>query len=292
MKIKIYSAVTIFSVAVAMLCNQQPVNSKIANAPPASAGNPTGNKTCNQSGCHTGSSVITATNQISIKMSETLGGLSGAPDISTASTYVPGTTYFMSLGINVNASAYGFQIIGQDNTDAQAGDFVATNTTNTQIMTESGTNKKYMGHKAAGTTKNWAFKWTAPATNVGPITFYATINQGNGNQDESGDVIYKTAITISPSTVGINEIAGVNNLRVFPNPISNEFGVTFQNETSRPMNIRLMNLNGEVVKELFDGEVAEGTVTERFNAEALPQGIYMMQIRSGNQSITQKLFKQ
>jgi hypothetical protein len=292
MKIKFYSVVTLFTVAVAMLCNQNPVNSKIANSPPASSGNPAGNKTCNQSSCHTGNNVIVATNEISIKMAESLVDLNGAPDIDNTTTYTPGTTYFMALSINVTGSAYGFQIIGQDATNAEAGTFTVTNATKTQITTETSTQKKFMGHKAADNTKSWIFKWTAPTTDVGPITFYSAVNQANGNQDESGDQIYKTAITLNALNTSLNEIEGVSSFNVFPNPIGSNFAISFIADGSKEVNAALYSSDGALVNNLYSGTVNSGSFSNEFNVSSLPQGVYLLRVNSGNQSITKRVFKQ
>ena len=48
----------------------------------------------------------------------------------------------------------------------------------------------------------WSFNWTAPATNVGPITFYAAGLQGDNSGDESGDETYTKTAVIQPGTGG------------------------------------------------------------------------------------------
>ncbi|MBC7931811.1 MAG: PQQ-dependent sugar dehydrogenase, partial [Rubrivivax sp.] len=49
---------------------------------------------------------------------------------------------------------------------------------------------------------SWTFRWTAPAEDVGPVTFYAAGNHANGDGNTSGDNIYFTfaAATFAPPT--------------------------------------------------------------------------------------------
>lgn len=87
-----------------------------------------------------------------------------------------------------------------DSTDNAAGTFNPLADGLTQ--TDFGNLRFYIEHTASGTYAgtgggaNWSFNWTAPATDVGPVTFYAAGNQANNNNGRSGDQIY-TATTIS-----------------------------------------------------------------------------------------------
>jgi hypothetical protein len=41
--------------------------------------------------------------------------------------------------------------------------------------------------------------WTAPATDIGPVTIYVAAKAANGNDDDSGDHIY-TRLQLTPSS--------------------------------------------------------------------------------------------
>jgi hypothetical protein len=47
----------------------------------------------------------------------------------------------------------------------------------------------------------WSYSWTAPATNVGPVIFYAAGLQANDNESESGDQTYTANVTVQPAPV-------------------------------------------------------------------------------------------
>src|SRR5688572_23604393 len=120
--------------------------------------------------------------------------------------YVPETTY--SLQINVNDASktrFGFEMVALTSANAQAGTFSLMSTNNTALQTSGG--KTYVSHKNASSTNNtWTFNWQAPATNVGPVTFYFVGNAANGNNTDTGDNIYSTSVVLNPATTtGIKE---------------------------------------------------------------------------------------
>ncbi|MBC7412670.1 MAG: T9SS type A sorting domain-containing protein, partial [Bacteroidia bacterium] len=45
-------------------------------------------------------------------------------------------------------------------------------------------------------TKSWSFDWTAPATNIGSVTFYGAFNGSNNNGSSTGDIIYTTTLVV------------------------------------------------------------------------------------------------
>jgi hypothetical protein len=67
--------------------------------------------------------------------------------------------------------------------------------------------RDYVEHTVSGTFAGttggaqWTFNWTAPPTNVGPITFYAAGNQANGDGTSGGDRILTATATTQPTVV-------------------------------------------------------------------------------------------
>ncbi len=98
---------------------------------------------------------------------------------------------------------WGFQLTALTLDGSPAGHFVITDPADTQII-EGPTGRMYAEHTLAGTHvgapggASWSLDWVAPASDVGPITFYAAGNAANGDQDRTGDYIYTTSQTISP----------------------------------------------------------------------------------------------
>lgn len=122
--------------------------------------------------------------------------------------YTPGLTYQVTVQHTTTDSTrkrWGFQLTALDASNQMAGQFIS-NSSFTQTVSQSG--RQYIEHNSAGTQAGqtggatWTFNWTAPAGDVGTITFYASGNQANNNSSDSGDQIYTTsAIVGSPMVV-------------------------------------------------------------------------------------------
>ena len=99
---------------------------------------------------------------------------------------------------------FGFQLTAIDSTGAQAGTLAVTDAANTQLRTGfiGGNPRQYLEQTFAGAfpvefnQRTWTFKWTAPATDLGAVAFYAAGNGGNGDGETTGDYIYTTSATV------------------------------------------------------------------------------------------------
>ena len=134
----------------------------------------------------------------------------GHISITAPPTYVPGQTYPITV-THTNADAtrkrWGFELTVLDTSDAKAGDLQNLDGL-TQVLNNQGPGgaRQYIEHTAAGTFINqtggasWTFNWTAPATDIGPVIFYAAGNQANNDGNTSGDYIYKTFVASAPAS--------------------------------------------------------------------------------------------
>ena len=128
-----------------------------------------------------------------------LDGLTGAPDESNCrqchvgndlndsdgsliltipETYVPNEVYTIVVNLSrTGQSRWGFEMAALDPDGASTGSFEADAEGNTQLSEAAG--KQYIKQTAPGTAAgtmdehSWEFKWTAPDSDVGSITFYA-----------------------------------------------------------------------------------------------------------------------
>jgi uncharacterized repeat protein (TIGR01451 family) len=133
----------------------------------------------------------------------------GHISINVPQTYVPGQTYPITV-THSNADPtrlrWGFQLTALDDSDSKAGNLQNTSAL-TKVLDNQGPggSRQYIEHCSGagsgcldGTFINqqggasWTFNWTAPATNVGPVTFYVAGNQANNDGNTSGDYIYFT----------------------------------------------------------------------------------------------------
>lgn len=110
-------------------------------------------------------------------------------------SYVPGQTYEITVRhvtSDTTRRRWGFELTSLSAAGA-AGTF--TNLSGlTQTLEDFG--RKYIEHTGLGTFRGqqggaqWVFQWTAPADDVGMITFYAAGNQANNDGSNEGDQIY------------------------------------------------------------------------------------------------------
>lgn len=144
-----------------------------------------GGVTC--SACHSGG---TGTTTISVQV------LNGATPITQ---YTPGQTYTITATvINANQPEFGFQLVALKSGNAQAGNFGAPSTMNSQITTIS--TRQYFEHNGASSTGVFTTTWTAPASGFGNVTFYAVGNGVDGTGSQTGDKVS------SPITLTLTEL--------------------------------------------------------------------------------------
>jgi uncharacterized protein (TIGR03437 family) len=200
-----------------------------------------GGATCATSGCHSGT-VNNPANKGSVAVSFS-GGTSYVPGVKQQVTVTisdPATTQ----------AAWGFELTARlaSNANTMAGSFTPLDN-HTQIMCSatnlqaydayclSGAGKgcgfvsaapacptneplQYMEHSYTGYLSTmgtgsgtYQFSWTPPATNVGNLTIYLAGNAGvPGPPTQDGDHIYKTSVTLTPSSgAATPTITGVSN---------------------------------------------------------------------------------
>jgi glucose/arabinose dehydrogenase len=138
------------------------------------------------------------------------GAPSGTINVGAPQSYVPGQTYAITVN-EANASPtrqrWGFQLTAVDDNGNRAGTLRAGADGRTQVIAGLLGNpaRQYVEHTQAGTSvgqtngASWTFNWTAPAADVGPVTFYTAGNQANNDGNTSGDSINFTFVVVQPS---------------------------------------------------------------------------------------------
>lgn len=107
--------------------------------------------------------------------------ISGLPD-----SYFPGNTYDLSLSVTGSHSVgYGFQLIPKAN-GSPSGSLSA-------VSSGMAIESNYAEHRGASTSGVWNFQWTAPATDEGTVTFYASGVATGGSRTNLGDYVYTTS---------------------------------------------------------------------------------------------------
>jgi len=119
--------------------------------------------------------------------------------------YSPNQEITVTVTLNQSGRPrFGFELTALDSNGNKAGTLVVTDSSKTQLSNGEIPNRIYIEHTFGGTAPfaagqgKWTFKWVAPASSVGKVTFYAAGNAANGDGGSGGDFIYTTSASISP----------------------------------------------------------------------------------------------
>ncbi len=285
MKFKFY-AVAGVAVFTAAVFSSIEVKTNSAAGPAGTSGDPVNNFTCaNGVSCH-GSNVLDGASVIDIK----IGANQGLLQTATAS-FVPiaNTEYVMSVNLTSSSPKHGFCISALTSNNTQAGEFIIT--APNQTVKNTANTIEYVSHVNSSSTKIWLFKWKAPATVSGPITFYATANLADGNGNSTGDMIYKRAVSINGSATNVNDFATLNSIQMFPNPASENITLSYNLLSSEYVSANLLSEDGRLVKKLFGEHQNTGALQSVHNIADLPAGKYFVQISAGGKASLKPLVK-
>jgi hypothetical protein len=94
------------------------------------------------------------------------------------------------------------------------------------------------------------------------------------------------------ATVGKEEIATViNAINAFPNPFRDEFNLNYYVRENSAVTIDLYNSVGMKVQQVFNGVQSSGMHQAKINSGNLPNGIYMVTLKTGDKVYYQKMIK-
>jgi WD40 repeat protein len=91
--------------------------------------------------------------------------------------------------------------------------------------------------------------------------------------------------------VKVNEPLKENEI-IYPNPVTQIININFENPEFSSVKIELINLTGEILKEIFSGILESGTQVIPFECISLPNGTYYIKITSPEFIKTFKLVKE
>ncbi len=238
-----------------------------SGSPGAKTGSP-GDNLSNCTACHSG----TPNNVVSWISSD-------IPELG----YIVGETYTITAtGTHTNVGKFGFELTSEDENGNKVGQFIVSDDGQTQLTNGN----KAITHTSSGinpngNSKSWTFQWTAPSTDIGVVTFYASFNAANNNGGTSGDVVYLTNLSVNESSIGIAENKEELTFVLSPNP---SFGQLSINHDYNDTDIIIIDLNGKIVYQennYFSGK--------SIDLSLLNKGIYLVQVQNEQKSRTQKL---
>ena len=140
----------------------------------------------------------------------------GSLILTVPENYSPGEVYDIVVKLSrAEQEKWGFEMTALNSSGTRAGTF-ATADGNTQVSEAGG--KQYIKQTFSGTaageadSHSWTFRWTAPTTDVGTITFYAAGNAANNDFTAGEDYIYTQKATSDIAPVYGLTLTGVGAL--------------------------------------------------------------------------------
>lgn len=254
------------------------VSKRFSNGKAGNTGSPS-EGTCSSSagGCHSGGT----------------SAVSGATVLATpafsGNQYVPGTVYSVSLTVGaLGFTKFGFGCEVLNSTNADAGTMQAPGVGTKFLVAANGRNNAVHNGMQTGASGfyTFTFNWTAPAAGAGTVKFFYCALAANGNGGTSGDLPIPGSLTLSESsTAGINELFSKTqniDLSTFPNPAKEFINVRYNTEVGGENGIEIVNVQGEVVKNMTFGYEGIGSQSHFLSLKGIAAGIYFVRIKQNN----------
>ncbi len=240
---------------------------------------------CGGSGCHGGAGATTATLRI-----DSVGGVQ-------VTKYVPGMTYTVTVtGSHATNTKFGFQmaaVSGTGSSQVQAGTFATTLPASVAKRNITGIPFDFIEHSSIITGPlSKSFSWTAPATGVGTISMYLTVNaMNNTGGADAGDVSGNTSKTLAQhvASSSVADLSDNISLSAYPNPVTNT------------LNIKAGNGYGNYTVTVFDmtgRNIAHSTLEANvtgiatINTSDWTSGLYNVVVANENSRETIQIVKQ
>jgi hypothetical protein len=96
------------------------------------------------------------------------------------------------------------------------------------------------------------------------------------------------SLSYEADITGVPDNSQVHSLDIYPNPASDKLNVAFRSETAENLNIKMINLSGQVVLEEASVNSA-GNYHDVLDVKDLPAGMYFLELQSSSSKIVKKV---
>jgi PKD repeat protein len=196
---------------------------------------------------------------------------------------------------SIQVTATGNFTVTTTNTDACDGVGASAPTTVTFTTTPtaagsfstSGNLVTFTNTSTGATSYSWDFGDFSNSSASAPVHAYAangsytvvlTAINGNCTDTES----FTVAITLA-----IDELAGVENINVYPNPATESFVVVFDNQNNQAVTIEMIDQMGRVIQSNTIEQ--SGVQVSEFNTMNVSNGMYSIRISSNGNALTKRM---
>jgi hypothetical protein len=213
--------------------------------------------------------------------------------------YSPGTVYHITVTVaQTGVSLFGLGCEALQSTNANGGTLSISDASHTQIKT-AGNSRRNIVHTfggGSGTTNShsFTFNWTAPATNIGNITFYTAGVAANGNGSSTGDRVYTTSQVATPFVVGTQNktTAADLSLQLAPTVAQSTTTLHYNLPEAGVATIAICDVKGAILQTILTEKQTEGAHTQTIDVSTLASGLYFVRLCANNQISVQKLIVQ
>ncbi len=150
----------------------------------------------------------------------------------------------------------------------KSGQLQSTSTSNTLFTAFTDYDKDFNR-----TTYDWTYRGAYSGSGINP-----------------GWKLQMAIMTTNAGATGINDNQIVNDFlgMVYPNPANNSFDLLLNANEGRKVKIQLMNLEGQVLKMIYDGQILSGENKITADVNDIVSGFYLVNIQLKDRSITRK----
>ena len=227
-----------------------------------------GESTC--ASCH-GASLIVGGSESTLTFKDSVNSL--------ITSYKPNHTYNLTFGLSV-LSGKGFQVVALDTNKKQAGTLTAGKTT--MVTIQGG--KQYLNH-TDNFNSSWSFKWKAPSTNIGDVTFYVAA----GNKRTIYKSSYKLAAFVESQTTDIKINENNFEFTAFYVAASQNLFLKYDANLKGDAFVNVLDMNGRSVAYKKVG-VVNGTSTKEIELPlAVQPGTYVINMFVNNYMSSKKI---
>ena len=201
-------------------------------------------------------------------------------------TYIPGTTYTVTVGHSGGSAISNFNASTRKGTSSSAAGTIAAGS-GTALYSVSGYES---GVRSSSNNVNTAaFSWTAPAAGTGNVTLYLSGSQGSKSGPNTKVVLTAAEGSASEVRTGPSGPQSISLAQNYPNPFNPATTVRYSIGSASYVTIGVTDLLGRNVAMLAEGRMEPGEYSVRFDGTSLPAGVYRYRLTAGEFTITRKM---
>lgn len=199
---------------------------------------------------------------------------------------------------SITVSTGGTYNVTTTNSNACDGVGTSANTTVTvnPVPTAAGSTASIAGSvvtftnsSTGATSYNWNFGDASSSSATNPVHAYATNGTYTVTLIASNGSCNDTVSFIVSITVGIQELANINEARLYPNPANEVAILDLELSASSTVQAYIYDITGKLVNEVYKGELPAGKTTLTIDASNLEAGSYYTTVVTNGSRKTMKL---